>query len=247
MVLTTKEIIEEHPALIQTKWKQGSPYNDSIPNHFYNIYGIPYYYYENDTLKNFYVGCGPLAVAQIMRYHEYPTTFNWNNMPNTATPSTMTSDLASFLKEIHLSAVTGYNLNTGESSSTIPSILNTLHNYGYEASSSISHNINTVESEIDNNRPVLMSGYKTNSGGGHAWLCDGYYVRTLYHEVILKTMQTKSSFYTVNYGYYGTNSTENYFYMVWGLDDKGDGSYLDSNSTFNYNRQDIINIYPTNN
>lgn len=29
--------------------------------------------------------------------------------------------------------------------------------------------------------------------------------------------------------------------------DKGDGSYLDSNSTFNYNRQDIINIYPTNN
>ena len=33
---------------------------------------------------------------------------------------------------------------------------------------------------------------------------------------------------------------------VW-VDDKGDGSYLDSNSTFNYNRQDIINIYPTNN
>ena len=29
--------------------------------------------------------------------------------------------------------------------------------------------------------------------------------------------------------------------------DKEDGSFLDYNSTFNYNRQDIINIYPTNN
>ena len=29
--------------------------------------------------------------------------------------------------------------------------------------------------------------------------------------------------------------------------DKEDGSFLDYNSTYNYNRQDIINIYPINN
>lgn len=37
----------------------------------------------------------------------------------------------------------------------------------------------TIRNELDNNRPVLYSGY--SSGGGHAFVCDGYDNEGLYH------------------------------------------------------------------
>ena len=238
-VLTSKDITDYHSPLTQTQWRQNGIYNDSIPE-------------GND----YTVGCGPLAVSQIMRYHEHPNTFNWNSMPNKATINTNNGTLCSFLAQIHANCIITYQYNPTyniiDCGTTTATILSTLHQYGYGNALLVSHNsnINIVLSDIASGKPVLMSGYATSSGGGHMWYCDGYYIQNYAHEVILKTMQTKSSFYTVNYGNQGSGGTSTHFHMVWGSYDE-DSSYssycLDSGTSFNYNRSDIIHIYPTNN
>lgn len=58
--------------LINTVWSQKSPFNGLCP-------------------QNCLAGCVAIAVAQIMRYHEWPATYNWSDMPNTtATIATQT-------------------------------------------------------------------------------------------------------------------------------------------------------------
>ena len=80
-------------ALVQTRWNQGSPYNNLCP-------------YDNSHNERTVTGCVATAMAQIMKYWNYPTqgngtqtythetygqqtanfgstTYDWNNMVNT--------------------------------------------------------------------------------------------------------------------------------------------------------------------
>jgi len=84
-------------ALVQTRWNQGSPYNTLCP-------------YDNDEDERTVTGCVATAMAQIMKYWNYPaqgngsqtythsrygelsvtfgsTTYDWSNMLNTYTNS----------------------------------------------------------------------------------------------------------------------------------------------------------------
>jgi len=45
--------------LIQTKWSGGSPFNDMVP-------------FQSDNITRSPAGCGAIAMAQIMKYHNYP-------------------------------------------------------------------------------------------------------------------------------------------------------------------------------
>ena len=49
--------------LLSTKWHQNSPFNAKCPNQSK-------------------AGCVAIAMAQIMKFHEHPKTYNWNNMPD---------------------------------------------------------------------------------------------------------------------------------------------------------------------
>ena len=237
-VLTTKEVPAFYGPYLQTKWHQNSPYNSYITG------GYP-------------VGCNALAVAQIMRYWAYPTTFNWNNMPNAVTTTTpMTADLGNFLVQIRTMCNTTYQ--NGQSISTNNDAVNAFHYYGYEDAELVNHDLVTVLSELESGHPVFMRGTSSANTYGHAWVGDGYYIQDYTHEVILKTMQTKSSFYTVNYGEQGPGGTSTYLHFLWGLPDSSNsdygkvGYYFDTSPTyenisFSLYRKDIINIYPTNN
>ena len=122
----------------------------------------------------------------------------------------------------------------------------------------MNHDLVTVLSELESGHPVFMRGTSSANTYGHAWVGDGYYIQDYTHEVILKTMQTKSSFYTVNYGEQGPGGTSTYLHFLWGLPDSSNsdygkvGYYFDTsptyeNTSFSLYRKDIINIYPTNN
>ena len=78
---------------LSDKWHQESPYND-------NLDSCPHYYLSGEYAGIYHpvVGCAPLAIARVMRYHNYPTSFEWNNMPDD-TPQTSTTK--AFIKTVH--------------------------------------------------------------------------------------------------------------------------------------------------
>lgn len=142
--------------LTQTEWHQGYPFN--FP---YN--GNP-------------IGCVTVAIAQIMKFHQFPPLYNWNNMPTTNNQAT--SETHRLISDI-LSA-TGIDPNQ-DSGATIDNAQNAFKSFQYSVSKK-NHNAGDVENELRLKRhPVYMRGSDKNSDKGHAWICDG--VRTYKSEV----------------------------------------------------------------
>ncbi|MFO7933289.1 MAG: Spi family protease inhibitor [Bacteroidales bacterium] len=70
------EIITNGPIVVPT-WDQEHPYNSELPT-----ITCP------DSTHHCFVGCVPLAMAMVMRYHEHPTSYSWSSMPYTYGTST---------------------------------------------------------------------------------------------------------------------------------------------------------------
>ncbi|WP_324292971.1 Spi family protease inhibitor [Marinifilum fragile] len=73
-------------SLISTNWHQGPPFNTLMP-----ILTC-----DGQSFQAL-AGCVPIAVAQVMKYHQHPTNYNWSNMPNYSA----TSDTYNLIKDIH--------------------------------------------------------------------------------------------------------------------------------------------------
>lgn len=205
------------------EWDQGPGFNTYIPN-----------YYP--------VGCVPVAVGEIMKYWQYPASFNWNQITNEASDAT-----AQFLYQVALACNTTFG--PGGSGATPQDALNAFHSYGYANASLVSHNDGTVKTNLNTGKPVYMRGRTTDNLEGHAWVCDGYRQVRPGYEIVVKALQTKTSFYTQNMGvYYSTITPAIYYYINWGYSGKQNGFYLSTGMNitegqFNSSRLNIINIY----
>lgn len=169
-------------------------------------------------------------MGQVMRYHQYPTNYDWASMPSDyATPTT-----ASFILDIHKAI---HNVDSDKpryecggtfvTGSEMDNILKTQFNYS--SASYGSYDRNVVVSNIASNRPVLLRG--DNGPLGHMWVCDGYRRTTYYFD----------DCYGVGYLH---------FYMNWGsYDGQYNGWYSFDDFTpgdlnFNNNKKMIYNITP---
>lgn len=108
------------------------------------------------------------------------TTFDWNNMPMVAdgSSSNLQSDAISKLQRTCGISI-GMDYDPSSSSSNIAAALGALRrHFGYQSPRYISERGEGTEewcrllrNEIDNNRPVIVSGYASS---GHAYVLDGY-------------------------------------------------------------------------
>lgn len=169
-------------------------------------------------------GCGPVAAGQIMRYHEWPATFNWSDMPyNQATKTT-----SDFLLQIAEAANASYTLDgTGV---TIDNINSAFKKFGYKTSG-----VKKLESidPLSNSAstPVYVRGEgldKNNKIARHAFVACGYSSSAWRQEVRLYTITRPDRFecvgrYETDYGY-----AKN-VYINWGYYGSGDGYF-----NFNY-------------
>lgn len=217
--------------LLRTKWQQTLGYNQYTP-------------------YNYPAGCVAVAMGQIMKYHEYPVSYAWNEMMNeVATPTT-----ARLLAEIGENVDMVYT--SSGSGSTIEKAVSSLKNdYGYSTSTIISHDPSKIENELNEMRPVYMRG-EYPPEGGHAWVCDGYFLRFTGMEYAVYMVESTYTDQEPNevgyvYGsrYQSQTSRTAFFHMNWGWGGKNDGYFLDNNITipdynFSVNRRDIINISP---
>lgn len=145
---------------LSTQWNQGYPFN----------------YLNNGNA----LGCAVVAMAQLMRFHQWPTNFNWSGMPNSYTGSNASAIINSDLPSLMQNIRNALGMTNGQTTISITDVKNTLQNtYGYIVTQA-NHNLYDVRNEIlNNNRPLYMRG--DDGVAGHAWVCDG--VQTTYTHI----------------------------------------------------------------
>lgn len=197
------QYVLDAPAVSQlttTDWSQGDPYNLQCPK-------VGTY--------NCMTGCLATALAQLMKYHEWPqeatteipgyrtetnkismqklpaTTFDWANMKNSyrvgvSTTQAQKDAVAKLM--LYCGQANYMDYDTSSSGASEFGVVNSLVNYfGYDESAQLTGRTditveeweNMVYFELANNRPVFYCGQST--GGGHAFLCDGYDGNGLFH------------------------------------------------------------------
>ena len=181
--------------LIQTQWDQGEPYNNLCPD---------------GTVT----GCAATAMAQVLKYWNYPptgigmhayqwngqtvsadfgsTTYDWDNMLNSYSGSSTEAQRTAvatlmFHCGVSLDMNYGWAWSGGSgaySSATAGAFIN-YFNYSSETQLLSRSNysetdwINMVKAELNQNHPIWYCG--NGSGGGHAFVCDGYNSSNYFH------------------------------------------------------------------
>ena len=229
-------------ALIQTTWDQDPGYNNLCP-------------YDNNANELTVTGCVATAMAQIMRYWEYPShgvgshsytpsthpeygtqsvnfaqqTYNWADMP-LYSPN---AEIAKLMYHCGVAVDMDYDIgSTGGSGAFNTAIAPALTNYfNYKSTASLKNKSsyttnnwnNLLKTELDAGRPVQYGG--SGSGGGHAFVCDGYDSSNNYH---------------FNWGWSGNNDG---FYSLTNLN-PGSGGSGGGSYNFTQNQSAIIGIQP---
>jgi len=176
--------------LTTTKWNQGQYYNAACPANEDSATTGP----DGRT----YCGCGPVAMAQLIKFHNYPisgngnntytdpiygeqsadfcsTTYNWSNMPDELTDYNM--DVAQFIYHVGVSTYTYYSIDYTE---TYLSYMRDalVNNFGFDQAANWFYDANgdfnwVARNDLDRGRPLLLSGVSV-FGGAHTWVADGY-------------------------------------------------------------------------
>jgi len=181
---------EDVDPLLTTEWDQGEWYN---------------YYCPVDAKGpggHVDAGCTATAMAQIMKYYNFPetgllshsyevpdygvqtvnfgeTTYNWGAMGKTANGSNY-NDIAKLIYHAGVSDDMVYNISgSGAPTTNVPWALTTYFNYDPKlikhlklADCAVSEWKELLKTEIHSSRPVLYVGY--GSVSGHSWVCDGW-------------------------------------------------------------------------
>lgn len=207
---------EQVGPLLSTTWGQGWSYNSLMPTCSCSLPGWRYL-----------AGCVPIAMAQVMKFHQHPTSYNWGSMPN----GSASGATAGLIKAIHDVVPMTYDC-TGSAASMSDAASALTNQFEYASAIKASYNPSTVESNLRLNRPVILGG------GDHCWVCDGFMKSTfcLYDD--------SGSGPGV---YIGTMSILN-LHMNWGYSGDGDGWFaIDNfNPTFysigpqNYNNNKVM-------
>jgi hypothetical protein len=145
--------------LLQTKWNQVPPFNDLMPS------GYP-------------AGCAAIAVAQVMKYYQYPQSFSLNgyayNMTDVPLPITLGSASQATLSKIVGMAV-NMNYSFGASWALPGDVESGIRFLGYNVTRA-SHNYNLVRTQLlTYQRPVIMGGGTVNLPNPLNYLGNGHY------------------------------------------------------------------------
>ena len=156
------------------------------------------------------------------------TVYDWDNMPdnlNASSSSTQINAVATLLWHCGVALNANYGPNgTGAYPSWVPNILTGYFNYSSDLYGADRSNysddmwLTMVKSSLDLGRPIHYSGWNSEGGDGHSFVCDGYDTNDYLH---------------FNWGWSGNYN--NYF----ALNALNAGSY-----NFSYYNFAVFNIHP---
>lgn len=160
--------IESIGPLLTTYWGQSCSFNDLLPElEDSDCLGCGF-----DDNNSVLVGCGQLAIAQVMKYHQHPQTHRWWLMPD----NIGTFETQSLMLDIH-NRVSSTKYKCEGTSSKISGLKNDLKNeFNYSFAEKKRFDTHVIINDLRNNKPIIFSARHTNDDDdfGHAWVCDGY-------------------------------------------------------------------------
>ena len=233
---------------VPVKWHQNAPYNNKTP-------------IAPCTGTNYKVGCGAVAIAQIMAYHQYPPQYNW--APITASqqisPSqtTAANAVSQLLIDVARAANTRFQCKNDGSGDTAGATYVTDYSPAFSSLGYTAHwllsgagyvSSQLVREGLINCGPVLMaaSNHTLNGvpgNGGHAWVVDAFYKKS-------------RNYYLTTYGY---TSTGEYAYVDiyrqhfialhcnWGWGGSSDGwyySFMPVNEKYKFSNFSLWSVKP---
>lgn len=185
--VTRAEVIKHNAInkLLKTKWDQEGPYNLSCPK-------------DTKTGETSVTGCIATAMAQIMYYHRWPATYDWDKMKTSYETNDSTEsayEVAKLIADVGQSVYMDYS-SDGSAARTYQACEALRYNFGYALSTEYVFRENYTVEEWDrviyNNlvalKPVMYAGTAVDisaSGegvlAGHAFIVDGCDAEGLYH------------------------------------------------------------------
>ena len=223
--------------LIQTKWNQGSPYNNLCP-------------IDPETNAKSVTGCVATAMAQVLYYHKWPehipaieaytpehygkelpalpaTDINWDAFAlrySYGQTGTAADAVAQLMRYCGQSVKMNY-ASDGSGAWLNPKALKEIFDYSDDLKAIYRKNFasdtwdETIYKELAEGRPVLYSGQ--SSDGGHQFIIDGYDGNGLFH---------------INWGWGG--SSDNYFVL------SAANPYEESGKGYSGSQDAIIGVQP---
>lgn len=217
--------------LVKTKWNQDAPYNMYTP--YYGVDSNGYYVYstdqipENITWSHCATGCVATAMAQVMKYHEWPEKptkdipgYNWENKNETiAGLSANSAEFAWYnMKNTYESEATGYSANA------VALLMqycgwSVKMNYGRESGSNSAKLANALTEYFDYKATVTCVDRACYSYAN--------WINLLYHElaekrpVVYSGQSSGGGHEFVSDGYQG----EDYFHINWGWGGSSDSYF----------------------
>ena len=201
--------------LIGTLWHQVTPFNDYCPGECQ-------------------AGCGPVAVAQLMRHYAKPDTMSWNiftftwdNLPVAYSVTDTTQRHAQLIRylwqKLQVTVSPPLRVKT-----TATKIKNGLESMDYTATIHNPHTNASVRDQLLNySRPVIMFGMDSSDVDGHFWVCEG--AKEIYlNQIVFYTENqpygtgtfTPGMYSRTNPGIVGGSNPSLDFYMNWGWGQK---------------------------
>lgn len=211
--------------LLTTTWHQEFPFNQSmeiIPD-------------DEGGFMQAYVGCVPIAIAQVLKFHAYPTSYNWNLMPN----STESDQLLDLFDDIHAyfgDSIKRKSYGTGVNENyNVGNFL--MDKFDYQSAIQATYDTDVVEEELlTYRRPVIIRAKDSVGEDGHAWVCDG--ARTWYECIEGETgnVAVRYLYFHMNWGWKTVPTNYNGWY--------GYGDFRVGNSNYNINKRMVYRIIP---
>ena len=184
--------------LVETRWNQDCFYNEYCPETSGGWWGGP--------CGHAYAGCVATAMAQVMKYWNYPTTgfgshsyvhsqygeqsanfaattYRWIEMPTAIYGHN--DAVATLLYHCGVSVDMNYSADgSGAQSKDVETALRSYFGYcgaRYRQKSSYSNDdwTSLLKAELDLSHPIYYSG--ANGDSGHAFVCDGYDANDMFH------------------------------------------------------------------
>ena len=224
-------------AHFETKWQQYNKYNQSFDLK------------PNSLTDRIPVGCGPIAVGQVMYYYKYPSCFNWDGMTKVGEGNKVTSD---FLLDVKGKCNATYDKDKDGTGCSTDDRIKALNTYGYSCRKLSPITIGSLYAYC----PAIVSSalkfFNTTTNkedeGGHAWIVESAINSRSYTQVEIWTFTYDKEFKCI-YQEEIDNLDITKFYVNWGWADNRDGYYYFSNFTpsgylGNTLRDAIIDIKP---